>query len=158
MHLACQVALMIKNQPAKEESQEIWVWYLCWEYPLEKGMATHSNILAWRIPWKEEPEGLQSIELQSQTWLKRLSLHAWKLRTKQSKWSVHSWEIDHLGRSPSWNLCTEGRGKTWEDSTENLYTCYWSQSSVVLKSSAVKDCLCFPSRADLSGVLLCYGR
>ena len=37
------------------------------EDPLVKGMATHSSILAWRIPWKEEPEGLQSIELQSQT-------------------------------------------------------------------------------------------
>ena len=37
---------------------------LTWEGPLEKGMATHSRILAWRIPWTEEPGGLQSIELQ----------------------------------------------------------------------------------------------
>ena len=35
-----------------------------WEDPLEKGMATHSSILAWRIPWSKEPGGLQSIELQ----------------------------------------------------------------------------------------------
>ena len=40
--------------------------------PLEEGMATHSGILAWRIPWTEEPRGLQSISLQSQTRLKRL--------------------------------------------------------------------------------------
>ena len=40
---------------------------LSWEDPLEKGMATHSNILAWRIPWTEEPGRLQSIESQSQT-------------------------------------------------------------------------------------------
>ena len=44
------------------------------EDPLEEGMATHSSILAWRIPWAEEPGGLQSKELQSQTRLKRLKV------------------------------------------------------------------------------------
>ena len=42
-------------------------WSLGWEDPLEEGMATHSSSLAWRIPWTEEPGGLQSMELQSQT-------------------------------------------------------------------------------------------
>ena len=42
----------------------MWVQSLGWEDPLEKGMATHSNILAWRIPWTEEPGGLQSMGLQ----------------------------------------------------------------------------------------------
>ena len=46
----------IKNMPAVWETQ---VWSLGWEDPLEKGMATHSNILAWRISWTEEPDGLQ---------------------------------------------------------------------------------------------------
>ena len=41
--------------------QETWVWPLVWDHPLEEGMATHSSILAWRIPWTEEPGGLQSI-------------------------------------------------------------------------------------------------
>ena len=41
--------------------QETWVQYLGWEDPLEKGMATHSNLLAWRIPWTEEPGKLQSM-------------------------------------------------------------------------------------------------
>ena len=41
--------------------QEIWVQYLGWEDPLEKGIAAHSSILAWRIPWKEELGGLQSM-------------------------------------------------------------------------------------------------
>ena len=45
------------------------------EDPLEKGLATHSRILAWRIPWTEEPGRLQSLGLQSQTWLKWLSTH-----------------------------------------------------------------------------------
>ena len=40
---------------------ETWVRSLGWEDPLEKGMATHSSILAWRIPWTEEPGGLQSM-------------------------------------------------------------------------------------------------
>ena len=41
--------------------QETWVWSPGWEDPLEKGMAPHSSILAWRIPWTEEPGGLQSM-------------------------------------------------------------------------------------------------
>ena len=42
--------------------RETWVRSLGWEDPLEKEMATHSSILAWRIPWTEEPGGLQSEE------------------------------------------------------------------------------------------------
>ena len=49
---------MVKNLPAMEETQ---VQSLGWEDPLEKGMATHSSILAWRIPWTEEFGGLQSM-------------------------------------------------------------------------------------------------
>ena len=45
--------------------QETWVQSLGWEDPLEEGMATHSSILAWRIPWTEDPGGLQSMGLQS---------------------------------------------------------------------------------------------
>ena len=40
--------------------QETWAWSLGWEDPLEKGMATHSSVLAWKIPWTEEPGGIQS--------------------------------------------------------------------------------------------------
>ena len=40
--------------------QETWIQFLGWEDPLEKGMTTHSSILAWRIPWTEEPGGLKS--------------------------------------------------------------------------------------------------
>ena len=54
------VAQMVKNLPAM---QVTWVQSLGWEDPLEKGMVTHSRILAWRIPWKEEPGKLQSIGL-----------------------------------------------------------------------------------------------
>ena len=51
----------VKNLPAVQELQETQVRFLGWEDPLEKGMATHSSILAWRIPWTEEPSGLQSM-------------------------------------------------------------------------------------------------
>ena len=44
--------------------QETWVWSLGWEDPLEKGTATYSSILAWRIPWTERPGGLRSVESQ----------------------------------------------------------------------------------------------
>ena len=49
---------IVKNQPAL---QETWVQSLVWDDPLEEGMATHSSILAWRIPWTEEPGGLHTV-------------------------------------------------------------------------------------------------
>ena len=52
--------------------QETWVRSQGWEDPLEKEMATHSSILAWRIPWMEEPGGLQSMGSQSWTRLSDL--------------------------------------------------------------------------------------
>ena len=58
MYWASLLAQMVKNLPAM---QETGVRSLGREDPLEKGMATHSSILAWRIPWTEEPGGLQSI-------------------------------------------------------------------------------------------------
>ena len=60
------VAQMVKNLPA---TQETWVRSLVQENPLEKGMATHSSTLVWRISWTEEPEGLQSMGSKSQTQL-----------------------------------------------------------------------------------------
>ena len=58
------MAQTVKNLPAMQDTR---VQSLSREDPLEKGMATHSSILAWRIPWTEEPGGLQSM------WLQRVS-------------------------------------------------------------------------------------
>ena len=58
---ASLVAQLVKNLPAVWETR---VQSLGWEDPLEKEMATHSNILAWKIPWTEEPGGLRSMRLQ----------------------------------------------------------------------------------------------
>ena len=52
---------MVKNPPAMQEAQEMWVGSLGQEDPLEGDMVTHSNMLAWEIPWTEEPGGLQSM-------------------------------------------------------------------------------------------------
>ena len=70
----------VKNPPAK---QETWVRFLDWEDLLEKGMATHSSILAWRIPWTEEPGGLQSMSCQ-------------RVR--------HNWATKHESRGSMWKM------------------------------------------------------
>ena len=61
LHYLLELAQMVKNLPGMWETQ---VRFLGWEDPLEKEMATHSSILAWRIPWTEKPGGLQSLGLQ----------------------------------------------------------------------------------------------
>ena len=66
------VAQTVKNLLA---IQEIRVWSLGWKDSLEKEMVIHSSILAWRIPWIEEPSGLQSMGSQSWTWLTNTHTH-----------------------------------------------------------------------------------
>ena len=68
---------MVQNLPAM---QETWVRSLGWEDPLEKGMATHSSILVWRIPWTEEPGGLQSMRSQESDVTERLGTQHTQLR------------------------------------------------------------------------------
>ena len=63
-NVASLVSQMVKNLPAV---QETWVCSLGQEDPLEKGMATHSSVLTWKIPWTEDPAGLLPIGSQSQT-------------------------------------------------------------------------------------------
>ena len=58
---ASKVALVAKNLPAMHEIPEIQVPSLVQEDPLEEEMATHSSIIAWRIPWSKDPGGLQSV-------------------------------------------------------------------------------------------------
>ena len=73
----------VKNLLAVQELQETWVLSLGQEDPLEKDMATHSSILAWRIPWTEEPSGLQSMGLQRVR-------HDWSdLAMADGVWSFH---------------------------------------------------------------------
>ena len=89
---ASLVAQIVKNLPVM---WEMWVWYLGWEDLLEESMATHSTILAWRIPWTEEPDELQSVESQSRTWLKWLGRHSriyvYVLGLSCSTWDLSLW-------------------------------------------------------------------
>ena len=66
------VAQLVKNPPAMWET---WVWFLGWEDPLEQGMATHSSILAWRIPWTVYIHGV------AKSWTQLSSFHTWTYRT-----------------------------------------------------------------------------
>ena len=64
---ASQVAQVLKNLPVNVGGTEDMVQSLGWEDTLEEEMANHPSILAWRIPWTEEPGGLRSMGLQNQT-------------------------------------------------------------------------------------------
>ena len=59
------MALLVRKLPANAGDIREAVLSLAWDDPLEEEMATHSSILAWRIPWTEEPGGLQSVGSQS---------------------------------------------------------------------------------------------
>ena len=74
---ASQVELLVKNLPVNAEIQKTWVRSLGQKDPLEESMATHSSILAWRIPWTEEPGRLPTDRVaKSWTPLRQLSMHA----------------------------------------------------------------------------------
>ena len=90
---ASQVVLVVKNPPANSGNMRDKVQSLGWEDPLEEGKATHFSILAWRIPWTQEPGRLQSIGSQSWTWLKQLNTH--ECRRHKEVGSIPGW-----GRSP----------------------------------------------------------
>ena len=95
IHGASLVAQMVKNPPAMWDT---WVQSLGWEDPLEEGMATHSNILAWRIPRTEEPGGLWSMVhgvATSWTRLKRLSTCQYRMQIP----SILHLPIKHLRSS-----------------------------------------------------------
>ena len=78
---ASLVAQVVKNMPAMQEMEETRVWSLGQEDPLEKEMATHSNIFAWRIPWTEETGELQLMGSQ------RVG-HNWETKHAQSSYRL----------------------------------------------------------------------
>ena len=89
------MAQVVKKPPA---TQETLVWSLDWEDPLEKGMATHSSILTWRIPWTEEPGGLWSMGSQ-RVWLNwvtytfKTSLVAWMVKNLPVMQETWVWSL-----------------------------------------------------------------
>ena len=83
------MAQSVKNSPAMRET---WVWPLGWEDPLEKGMATHSSILAWKISWIEEPGSLYSMGLQKvrNDWMTFTYGHRYKNIYLNKLWFIHT--------------------------------------------------------------------
>ena len=83
--------------------QETWVWFLGWEDPLEKEMAIHSTILAWRIPWTEEPSRLQSVGSQELDTTERLGTLVSTVQQSGSAICIHislpAWTSSHTPSS-----------------------------------------------------------
>ena len=97
------LAQTVKNLPAM---QEAWVWSLGWEDPLEKGMETHSSVLAWRISWTEEPDGPQSMASQSvrhNSEPHTLSLSLLVPRNLHTNFNMHLSIILHVSHIPSFS-------------------------------------------------------
>ena len=117
------VAQTVKNPSAM---QETWVWSLGWEDPLEEDTASHSSILAWRIPQREEPGKLQSIELQR-------VVHGWMTFTSKCFWYLEQYGI--------WQVFNEylSRGRTiflFKVAGVNLAIPVWSMKMRHIKKIA----------------------
>ena len=78
---------------------ELQIQSLAWEDPLEEGMATHSSIVAWRIPWTEEPGGLQPMGLQRVRHDRSYFMHAFVAEHLKALHSMPVWSWDRMGVS-----------------------------------------------------------
>ena len=102
--------------------RETWVQFLGWKDLLEKEMATHSSILAWKIPWMEEPGRLQSMGLQrvGQDWATSLDISVHMLINLCSSRSQPSWDIvKGVGNKPKWFQLKV----PWVDNFKNIDQC-----------------------------------
>ena len=100
--------------------RETWVWSLGWEDPLEKEMATHSSILAWKVPWMQEPGGLQS------TGSQRIG-HDWSSNL------IHSNEIAGLQEMYTFRFVR--KAKLFSEVVEIIYTPNGSEKVFTLLNS-----------------------
>ena len=128
------VVQMVKILPAM---QETWVWSLSWEDPLEKGMATHSSILAWRITWMHEPGGLQSMGSQRVGSISQLSEYSFYKRKSLALHFLYpaSYGLDCVGvQWTSFNhadeLCILADGRTTRSGESGLQMAWWRIDSL----------------------------
>ena len=103
MYMGFPGGSVIKNLPIMQETQESWVQSLGQEDPLEKGMVTHSSILSWRIQWREEPGGLQSMGSQESDMTEHV--HRARNRSVQFSRSVVSNSLQSHGLQRTRLLC-----------------------------------------------------
>ena len=138
---------IVKNLP---EKQETWGWSLGWEDPLEEHVATHSSILAWRIPWTEEPGGLQSMgSHRVRHWVTNAHTHT-EIKTKQTSFShplnpktskgmtVHLrvWRYDEEKRCHGAPFCWLLGGGGWLEQDSG-----WHSPWALLEARAVREAL-----------------
>ena len=140
---ASLVAQMVRNPPAV---QETWVWSLGWKDPLEKGMATHSNILAWRIPWTEEPGELYIVHgvAKSQTGLSKLTDRGAESPGQEFResWMWYQWGLEWAAVIEVgcwWVICLMlkqqgGWGTVWSRWATETQRCWMSPNT------APRDC------------------
>ena len=111
----CQVhkdMIVISSRRICLPMQETWAWSLGWEDPLEKEMATHSSILAWRTPWTEEPGGLQSVVLQRirHDWndLAHTDTNTLNVTITTGYFlSIHTWVLSTIEREKYWTCFSD---------------------------------------------------
>ena len=122
---ASLVAQMVKNLPAV---QETWLWSLRQEASMEKGMATHSSILTWRIPWTEEADRLESVELQRirHDWVSNVFTFSMSLKEAEIRTQIHTEE----GACEDWGRrwLTTSQGETPSGETNLLTPWSWTSS------------------------------
>ena len=92
-----RASLVAQTITTRHATQDTWVWSLGWEDSLDKGMSTHSSVLAWRIPWTEEPGGLQSTGSQRVRHDRealtptlgnhQVHLYSWRILPERSLWA-----------------------------------------------------------------------
>ena len=113
------MAQQVKNPPAMQETQEIWIRPLGREDTLKKEMATHSSILAWKIPWTEEPGRLQSTELQKTlTW-------------KTEYMAMPLYGLSHIKASKSQAVLCSGKWVNSNQGTKVIFS-LWPRTSFTL--------------------------
>ena len=123
-HWASPMALVVRTHLPMQEMQEMWVQSLGREDPLEKEMANHSRILAWRIPRTEEPWWATVHRLtKSQTWLKRLNIQMHTLTINK----ISSRKIETFGRFLKWrvvlvpsSLCSQPAICLWKNFSQRI--------------------------------------
>ena len=131
------VAQTVKNLPA---TQETWVWSLGLEDPLKKGVATHYSILAWRMPWTEEPGGLQSMGSQ------RVG-HDWATNTTTT--TVWSLALSSLS-----GLCTTLQTITFLKNL--LISILYLKASIETPQNGPHSCTPLCSELSLSSLSSCH--
>ena len=134
---ASLVAQGVKSSPAMQEAQ---VRSLGPENPLQKAMATHSSILAWRIPWTEEPGGLRSVHkvTKSRTGMKQLSMHAQRNRTFYFGVSYRLFHKNLPSLELDWNLPNQA-DKIGKCTNDNIFKEFLAVWWLGLSASTVGD-------------------